>query len=139
MTISWTDKVLVALEARAIRQAVRLEDTGLVNSERRPLGAAAALPPGAPGGIGRLLHATGLEFGASLQAFEPRDLLAQFGVLCLQPGALLQGLRQQRLQLFEAKPGNLAGRFGHAPRESPNESAVSHAERRCPDFCPCYN
>ena len=44
------DEVLVALEARAFRQAVRLEDTGLVNGERRPLGAAAALPPGAPGG-----------------------------------------------------------------------------------------
>ena len=41
------DKVLVAFEARAVRQAVRLEDAGLVKGERRPLGAAAALPLGA--------------------------------------------------------------------------------------------
>ena len=77
------DKVLVALEARAFRQAVWLQDTGLVNGERSPLGAAATLPPGVPSGIRRLLHAAGLELGASLQALEPRDLLAQFCVLCL--------------------------------------------------------
>ena len=77
------DKVLVAFEARPFRQAVRLENTSLVNGEGRPLGAAVALPPGAPGSIRRLLHATGLELGPSLQALEPRDLLAQLSVLCL--------------------------------------------------------
>ena len=42
------DEVLVAFEARALRQAVRLEGAGLVTGKRPPLGAAAAFPPGAP-------------------------------------------------------------------------------------------
>ena len=132
------DEVLVALEAGVFRQAVRLKDAGLVQGKPCALGAAAPLPRGALGSIQRLLHAARLELGASLQAFEPCDFLAQLSVLFPKPGVLLQSLHQQRLQLFEAKPGYSAGRFGHAQRESKNESVRSPVARTCPDFCSCY-
>ena len=132
------DEVFVALETRAARQAVRREDAGLVGGERCPLGATAPLAPAAfrAGCLRRLLHAAGLEFGASLQTLEPRNLLAKRCVLCLQPGVVLQSLQQQRLQLFEPNPGNVAGRFGHAPRGAPNESAVSPTAQRLPGLLP---
>ena len=103
------DEVLVALEAGGRRQVVRLADPSFVYAELRPLGAAPALPAAAFGSgcLRRLLHAAGLELRAALQALEPRDLLAQLRVLCLQPGVLLQSLQQQRLQLFEASHGNV--------------------------------
>src|SRR5208337_2380882 len=134
------DEVFIALEAGAFRQAVRLDDPGLVNGERRPLCAAVPLPPAAFGasGLRRLLHAAGLKFRAFLQTLEPCDLLAKLSVLCLQPGNFLQSLHQQRLQLIEAKPGKIAGRFGHAQRESLNESTMSRRDRHGPEFCPCY-
>ncbi len=114
------DEVLVPFEPGALRQAVRLQNAGLVNGELCALGAAPPLFPAILGGgsLYRLLHAAGLELGAALQALEPCDLLAQLRVFCLEPGILFQSLHQQRRQLFEAKLGNVQGRFGHAQRES---------------------
>ena len=64
-------------------------------------------------GPGPLFHAAWLEVGLDLRpalhAFQPRDLLAQLRILCLEPGIRLQNLYDQQLQLFEAKPVNGSG------------------------------
>ena len=102
------DELLVAFEAGAGRHVRGLDDRRLGDAELGALGAAPALAAAGLGGrLGGGLHAArlaGLDVGTSLEALQPRDLIAQLGVLGLEPGELLQGLHEQQLQLFEAKP-----------------------------------
>ena len=82
-------EVLVALEARAGRD-IRPDDPVLVDDEPpdlASLGAAALLRRLRPGG---LVHATGLELGPALDAFERRDLRPQLGDRLSQRGVLGQ-------------------------------------------------
>jgi hypothetical protein len=104
------DKLLIALEACAGRHVLGLDGPGLVDRELRALGATTtdlARPLG--WGLGRLLHAARLELGAAIEPLEPRHLLTQGFVLCLEPGNVLKRLHQQRLQVFEAKSIKGAG------------------------------
>ena len=104
------DELLVALEAGAFGQALDLDVPGLVD---RQLGTAGATPAffARPFGrrLRRLLHAAGLDLGPNIQTLQPCDLVTQLGVLCLQPGIVLQNLHEQRLQNFETNPVDGAG------------------------------
>lgn len=98
-------ELFVALETGAFRHTLDLDDLRLVDRHLRALGPAAAVSaPSGGRGLGCLLHAARLDLGSPFQTLQPRDLLTQLRVLCLEPGDLLQGLHEQRLQLFEAKP-----------------------------------
>ena len=100
-------ELLVALETGASRNVLRPDDLALGDGELRSLGPAPpdlALAFGRRPGLRRLLHAARRDLGPALQALQPRDLVTQLGILCLQSGIVLQNLHEQRLQLFEAKP-----------------------------------
>jgi hypothetical protein len=100
-------ELLVALEAGAGRNVLGLDDLGLGDGQPAALGPAPAdlaLALGCGPGLRRLLHAARHDLGPALQALQPRNLVTQLGILCLQPSIVLQNLHQQRLQLFEAKP-----------------------------------
>jgi hypothetical protein len=91
-------EVLAALEARAGRD-LRRDDPVLVDGEPPDLAGlgAAALPRRL--GPGSLVHATGLELGPALDAFEGRDLSPQLGDRLPQRGVPRQQLLGQGLQL----------------------------------------
>ena len=84
--------VLVALEARAVRN-VDFDDALLVDGQPRKLAATAtalALPSPGPR-ISGLVHAGGLDLGRSLQTLQARDLLAQGSDRLQQLGASTSG------------------------------------------------
>ena len=104
------NELFVALEAGTYGHGRDFDVARLVDGELGAPGAATALPARPFGGWLRcLLHAARLDPGAAVQALQPRDLVTQLGVLCLQPGIVLQNLYEQRAQLFETKPVDDAG------------------------------
>ena len=100
-------ELLVALEAGALGQAFGLDHGGVGDRHLGSLGATAPLATLALRRPRRLLHAArpvGLDRRTTVEAFEPRNLVTQLGVLGFEAGIVLQGLHQQRLQLVEASP-----------------------------------
>src|ERR1700689_1316359 len=79
-----------------------------------------------PGGLrwpGARVHAAGFDVGAALQAFQTRDLFAQFSVGLFQSGDFTKQLYQQSLKLCTAQPGKGGWRRHIMQRIHATESA----------------
>ena len=104
------DKILEDFEAGAGRNGLGLDDLGLGDDELRALGPAPTdFALALASKLRRFLHATRLQLWPAVQALQPRNLVAQLRVLCLEPGIILEHLHDQRLQFIEAKSINGAG------------------------------
>ena len=113
---------LGALEARA-RRNLGHKDALLVDTQLRVLLAPARLlaPFLGLASFGRLLlHAARLDLGPPLEPFQPRDLLAQPGVLRPKTRVLFKKPQNQLLEVPKTKTINIWGRPGHSRIESQN-------------------
>ena len=116
-------KPLITLEARSFRD--RGFDDLIFNVDPRRHRASAPPLCGCRGlwRLSALVHAAGFDVGAGFQAFQMRDLFAQFGNGLFQPGNFTQQLNQQSLRLWTAQPGKRRRRRHTRQRVHAVESA----------------
>src|SRR5580704_7736263 len=116
-------KWLMSLEHRSFRDRGFHHPVFDADTWRHLAAAPSLLPPGGFRRPGALVHAAGLDIGAALQAFQTRDLFAQFAVRLLQRGNFTKHFDQQSLKLCTAQPGKGGWRRHIMQRIHATESA----------------